>query len=312
MSGENLNPDTSGQPATISVGGVSVPFKVLSSRSIQLTIAEGARSGHIVMLTQNGTAISPGLFTVAAPDDNDFFIQAKLLNGSRGSVLDNISRGTAEAREPAHAGIPARYSQWFRWTAPFNGEASFDTRFLNAANFYSSTDTVLAVYTGSQLERLQSVAFNDDFGANSFPYLSRVSFTAQAGQSYAIAVDARNFLASEDGIRLNWNLRPFSALRATSTSLVSQAIAQAASSDVTLWFITRLNADDALNPVHWSVERNGEILPIQSLAYQQDKLLISLPEGALQIGDAITIRWNNLRDDRGRLMNGEFGPLAAR
>jgi hypothetical protein len=69
----------------------------------------------------------------------------------------------------------------------------------------SSFDTLLAVYTGSSVSGLTQVAANDDDGSPNFT--SGLTFTAQAGIEYQIAVDG--FSGASGSIVLNWALGQF-------------------------------------------------------------------------------------------------------
>src|SRR5687767_6589051 len=90
---------------------------------------------------------------------------------------------TKETGEPDHAGHPGGASVWYRWTAPADGSVAIDT-------CGSGFDTLLAVYGGASLPALSAVASNDDAGCGAGT--SRVTFTADAGVTYRIAVDGKN------------------------------------------------------------------------------------------------------------------------
>jgi hypothetical protein len=109
---------------------------------------------------------------------NDDFADAEVLSGTDPIDGHNIG-ATAEVDEPEHAGEPAEHSIWFRWTPDSSGPVSIDT-------FDSDFDTLLAVYTGSSLGSLSEVAANDQWGDTA---QSKVSFVAEAGTTYQIAVD---------------------------------------------------------------------------------------------------------------------------
>lgn len=86
---------------------------------------------------------------------------------------------TKESGEPNHAGNAGGKSLWFRWQASANETMTFETA---GSNF----DTTLAVYTGANLSSLSLVASDDDGGPG---FTSRVSFAAQSGVTYWIAID---------------------------------------------------------------------------------------------------------------------------
>ena len=77
-------------------------------------------------------------------------------------------------------GPRASHSLWWAWTPAASGTATIDT-------LGSSFDTVLAVYTGTKLNRLAVIAANDDIPSGGGA--SRVAFSAVAGTTYRIAVD---------------------------------------------------------------------------------------------------------------------------
>jgi outer membrane protein assembly factor BamB/subtilisin family serine protease len=111
---------------------------------------------------------------------NDDFADRPRLNTDNLALRGSNAGATAESGEPAHASVAPGASIWWEWVAPTSGTVSIDT-------IGSDYDTVLAVYTGGSLGTLASVAANDDSGATT----SRVSFSAQAGTAYEIAVGGK-------------------------------------------------------------------------------------------------------------------------
>jgi hypothetical protein len=115
---------------------------------------------------------------------------ARWLNAVRGgdpvAMPQNIRvtvpnlEATKEPGEPDHAGNAGGKSLWWRWLAPRSGRVLLQTT-------GTSFDSLLAVYTGTDLSNLVLVASNDDpieGGA-----LAEVIVEAQAGTEYHIAVD---------------------------------------------------------------------------------------------------------------------------
>ena len=104
-------------------------------------------------------------------------------------VLRSATASTAskEAGEPAHAANGGGRSIWYSWTAPADGTFVFDT-------FPSTFDTLLAVYTGTDVSALAEVASNDDAEVNIWEQTSRsmVAFVANGGTTYSIAIDGFN------------------------------------------------------------------------------------------------------------------------
>lgn len=111
---------------------------------------------------------------------NDDFVNRSKLEGDTVSTRGVNIGATAESGEPSHAN-GGGVSLWWTWTATRGGRVVVDTK-------GSSFDTTLAVYTGSSVNALASVASNDDSGGTS----SRVSFDVVSGTSYHIAVDGKN------------------------------------------------------------------------------------------------------------------------
>lgn len=122
----------------------------------------------------------------AQPANNNF-TNAWILAGTAAATNGNTSQpsnATKETGEPNHAGLVGGRSVWFNWTAP----VSLPARITTAG---SPLNTLLAVYTGEAVNALTLVAANDNFAG--LGNASRVDFNAQAGTTYRIAVDGRNF-----------------------------------------------------------------------------------------------------------------------
>ena len=101
--------------------------------------------------------------TFGPPPLNDLFAAAQKISSWNGFILGSTAFATSERRERA------RRSVWFSWQAPASGKLD-----LVAGN-----GTELSIYTGASVSALQPVAT----GA------ARVSFTAEQGKRYRIAID---------------------------------------------------------------------------------------------------------------------------
>jgi hypothetical protein len=130
-----------------------------------------------------------GLVTYLGPE-NDDFERAMVLSGQNVAVEGTTAGGTRQTGEPDHyvTNPPdsnlwvGDHSVWFHWTAPNSGPTTIDT-------CVGEIDSILAVYTGSQLNSLTRVADNNnDPACTSDIYGSKVSFEAVAGTTYDIAV----------------------------------------------------------------------------------------------------------------------------
>ncbi len=159
--------------------GVPAVFAVNSPTEISTAVPAGATTGPVSVTTPGGTATSATAFTVLNPAGNDSFANATVLTGAAGTLANNSAAATKEVNEPAHAGNEGGKSLWYRWTAPAAGTVQFDTT-------GSGFDTLLAVYTGTALGALTTVAANDD---NATSRQSTVTIVAVAGTTYRIAVD---------------------------------------------------------------------------------------------------------------------------
>ena len=131
----------------------------------------------------------------ASPPSNDNFGSSQSLTDRFGWTDGDNTEATKEPGEPNHAGNPGGHSVWYSWTAPYAGRATFST-------CYSEFDTLLAVYTGDQVDNLQQVVADDNGCGNQ----SRVSFMTTAGATYRIAVDGANGEAGY--FELDWGLAP--------------------------------------------------------------------------------------------------------
>ena len=123
---------------------------------------------------------------------NDDFVAAEALSGASGTITATNANATKEAGEPNHGGHPGGKSIWYSWTAPSTGPVALDT-------CGSSFDTMLAVYTGTAVGALTTVAGNDD---GTCGLQSSLSFAATAGTSYRLAVDG--YAGAAGSVTLHW------------------------------------------------------------------------------------------------------------
>ena len=125
----------------------------------------------------------------------DMFVDATVLSGALASATGTNLGASAEMGEPDQSSGGAVNSVWWQWIAPANGTVE-----VNTAG--STLDTVLAVYTGSAVDALTLVDFNDDY----YDMQSRVVFRAVEGVNYRISVDG--FLDDTGPITLNLAMSP--------------------------------------------------------------------------------------------------------
>jgi len=129
--------------------------------------------------TPNSTANGPGAVTA----------------GTLNSQTLNNTNSTTQAGEPNHCGVIGGASRWVKLTAGSDGIFVIDT-------IGSTFDTVLAVYTGSNLLTLNLVTCDNNGAPDGIRSLVR--FNATNGVDYLVAVDGVN--GAQGAIQLNWGL----------------------------------------------------------------------------------------------------------
>lgn len=194
------------------------------------------------LVASGGTLNLPG--ALGAPVRlRDDFAKALLIGGLEGVVEGSNAGASRERGEPRHAGNIGGSSVWFEWTAPVSGTVEFNTG-------GSGFDTLLAVYTGTRVDRLRRVAQNSNHGT--LP-TSLLTFRARAGVRYQIAVDGFNAGQGADSglVRLNWFYR---AIPVTGVSLDQTRLTLDAGSSAQLT-ATVLPAEAFNKGVTWSSSR---------------------------------------------------------
>gem|GEM_PF-3577643 len=288
----------------------SVTFNVVAGTIYRIAV-DGFNSTTTMANAASGNIILNWIFTVAAPTApaNNNFANAQVLSGKAGKVTGTSVNATKETGEPTNPLNAGGKSVWYRWTAPANGTATFNTL---GSNF----DTIMAVYTGSSLNALALIDKNDDAAGQT----SSVTIKVVAGKIYQIAVDGFNATivptnAASGSIVLNWSFTPSATLTASNNSAVrlSTAGAEAATGLIHLRFSGAIDATIAADPGSYSVTVNGVAVPVESAAYASNNQTVSLalPESALRLGDAVVVHWN-LRDAQDGVLVGQVGPVAAR
>ncbi len=126
------------------------------------------------------------------PPTNDAFAACQVLTGTRGRTTGYNIGATKQPGEPDHNGSFSWRSVWYCWTAPANGPVVFDT-------IGSDFDTLLGIYTGSNVGALTRITSDNDSGGN---LASRATFNAVAGTTYRIAVDGVQ--GTSGNLALNW------------------------------------------------------------------------------------------------------------
>ena len=151
---------------------------------------------------------------------NDNFASPQVLSGFSGSGTGTNVAASKETGEPNHAGNAGGHSVWYSWT-PSSGQLGMSFTLRNANTNY---DTLLAVYTGTQVNALTQVTANDDYGSTPSFVTSTVYFPAVGGTTYMIAVDGfggitGNFTISWDVNRLHHKNSRFTGTGISATTI---------------------------------------------------------------------------------------------
>jgi hypothetical protein len=171
----NITFSNNGQPPDLASNDTvySASFQVPASvTSLTMTVTASA--------TNRISSTNVFFYNVVPVPSNDNFANATKVP-SFGAVYHSNNRlATLEPGEPAHDGdASVAASLWWSWTPTATTNVFIDTT-------GGRVDTVLAVYTGTTIAGLQSVASaSSSLALNQY---ASVTFTAQAGVPYLIAV----------------------------------------------------------------------------------------------------------------------------
>lgn len=177
---------------------VSVPVWLTSSQD-SFSLEPGAQTSVTFSINQQANALPPGLYDglidfghtarsvtlniTSGSLSNNHFGNARVINDTSPTLSWNNDLADKQTGEPNHAGNRGGKSVWWRWTPSFDGTVTLDTE-------GSTFDTLLAVYTGSQVSALTLVGENDDGGTG---FLSKLTIDVTRGSSYYIAVDGYHY-----------------------------------------------------------------------------------------------------------------------
>ncbi len=160
--------------ASFGVYQSSVTFPAVAGVVYQIAVdGHGDAAGMVILTLSQPTPEVVG--------GNDLFVNRFPITGQTNTVMGANTNATKEAGEPDHAGDQGGRSIWWRWVAPASTPVTIDTA-------GSSFDTLLGVYTGTEVNALALVAADHQGSVNG----STVTFLAVAGVEYAIAVDGHH------------------------------------------------------------------------------------------------------------------------
>lgn len=154
--------------------------------SLQSQVNFTAAAGTTYRIQVDGFAFDYGAFrldyAVGVPANDNFAAPVVLSGNATVPLAASSARATGEAGEPAPLLGSADASLWFSWTAPGSGTARVSTA-------GSNYDTTLAVFTGTSLPALTTVASGDDFNTT---HQTLISFPVTVGTTYRIQVGGFN------------------------------------------------------------------------------------------------------------------------
>jgi subtilisin family serine protease len=170
-----------------------VTFPVTAGTAYQIAV-DGTNTG--LNIASGNITLNVAVATSTPTATNDNFASRISISGPSAVAAGTNVGATKEAGEPRHAGNSGGKSVWWTWTAPADGSVTLKTA-------GSTFDTLLAVYTGTSVSALTTVAQNDD---STTGMTSLLKFNAVAGTVYQIAVDG--FGGASGSILLNLSLGP--------------------------------------------------------------------------------------------------------
>jgi hypothetical protein len=166
-------------------GGTALAFSVEAGVTYRIAV-----DGRYDPATESPFMDEPEISLSTYPGNDDFEDAYPLTDGPLGGTSGTFGLGnvgaTKQPGEPDHAGNRGGASVWFAWTAHESGSVR-----LSACE--ASFHTLLAVYTGSTLTGLTSVASSNNpqspacVMGEQVP--GQVSFNVEAGTVYRVAVD---------------------------------------------------------------------------------------------------------------------------
>ena len=172
-----------------------------TSPTLTITNTQLSDGGTYTLVVKNviGVTVSDPMVLVVlipATPAGDFFANRIILMGTNGHAAGTNVLATREPGEPLHFGKTGSNSVWYTWRPPANGIARFNS-------VGSVFDTLLAVYTGTEVTNLVTIASDDDRGGY---FTSEVRFNAQTNVDYQIALDG--FVGNSGEFVLTWELEP--------------------------------------------------------------------------------------------------------
>lgn len=192
--------------------GLSTTALGSNSWTIPLLLVPGTNVVEVSAADFSGNTSVPLSFQViyrAFDPFNDVLANALELVGTVGATTTNNINATLEPGEPLHAGKQGGKSVWYFFDAPSDGLLSLST---TNSNF----DTLLAVYTGTRVDRLTALNSNDD-APNGSGVHSELLQAVRGGTRYYIAVDGIPGASGQIFLTYNFTAVPIYDLTVTAS-----------------------------------------------------------------------------------------------
>ena len=179
------------------LNGVNIPGE--TNDTLTIPAAQAVNAGSYTLVAHNpfgavNSLVAGATVQITALSGADAFSNRVSVTGASGLVRGTTAGATREMDEPMHADKPGGQSIWYTWQAPANGIATLHL-------LGSSFDTLVGVYTGTDVAQLIEAGSDEDRG----DFLtSKVLFNATAGTNYAIALDG--FAGSFGEYVMSWSL----------------------------------------------------------------------------------------------------------
>ncbi|MES2696869.1 MAG: S8 family serine peptidase, partial [Verrucomicrobiota bacterium] len=175
----------------------------LNKITSRLEFTAQAGTTYQIVVGGKGTANGLTLVDLGAIPPNDNFASAETLTGRTTAIYSANAQATLEPNEPIIRGFTGGKSLWYRWTAPATDRFQFS---LRSEGF----DPLLAIYTGSSLGALVTIATSDnadrEAGSSSTYTTAVVTVDATAGVTYFIQADGKSFSSTTPPTNAPFNL----------------------------------------------------------------------------------------------------------
>jgi uncharacterized delta-60 repeat protein len=260
------------------------------------------------------------------------------ISGVWGSNTVDNSSAVADPGSPSIAGFAPTAPVWFQWTAPKDGDVQLDTIGSVDSFFGFTMDTVVGVFTGTNVARLDQVAANDDLYPNlqlnytgqniydtnshlassllfSFyqPYSGGVGlsggssglhFNAKAGTTYYFVVDSK-FLPGF--VSLQWAYHSSGVFRFATENIDQTGLVDANGNQMLLYQCAETEASRRTRGTVNTGEYDSTFFTYYS--YNVPGLLVTVTRVAGSSGRAL-VQYTTQDGDTNSIMNGDVAAVA--